>query len=60
MKNTVQKYLFYLELQNYILKKYVLQHILTTHEITFNLINESGAKYKKMQKSFQLLHFLYI
>ena len=47
MKNTVQKYLFYLKQQNIRPKKYVLQHTLTTKYRTIKPINKIKFKYKK-------------
>ena len=47
MKNTVQKYLFYLKQQNVRPKKHVLQHTLTTKHRAIKPINKIEFKYKK-------------
>ena len=47
MKNTMQKYLFYLKQQNIRPKKYVLQHKLTTKYRAIKPINKIEFKYKK-------------
>ena len=47
MKNTVQKYLFYLKQQNVRPKKHVLQHTLTTKHQAIKPINKIEFKYKK-------------
>ena len=47
MKNTVQKYLFYLKQQNERAKKNVLQHTLTTKHQAIKPINKIEFKYKK-------------
>ena len=58
MKNTVQKYLFYPEQQNTRLKKYALQHTLTTKAKYSMWLTNYILKYKKMQKRFRfcILH----
>ena len=47
MKNTMQKYLFYLKQQNERAKKNVLQHTLTTKYRAIKPINKIEFKYKK-------------
>ena len=51
MKNTVQKYLFYPEQQNTRLKKYALQHTLTTKAKYSMWLTNYILKYKKMRLS---------
>ena len=58
MKNTVQKYLFYLKQQNVRPKKYALQHTLTTRAKYSMWLTNYILNTKKMQKRnrFCILH----
>ena len=51
MKNTVQKYLFYLKLQNIRLKNNVLQHILTSKAKYSMWLTNYILKYKKCRNN---------
>ena len=59
MKNTVQKYLFYLKQQNVRPKKYALQHTINHQGEIFNVVNKLHIKYKKNAEAESLLHFTF-
>ena len=49
MKHTVQKYLFYLKLQNQTLKKNALQHTLTKTYLPIKSLNKYSLNLKKIK-----------
>ncbi|WP_373135637.1 hypothetical protein, partial [Phocaeicola plebeius] len=58
MKNTVQKYLFYLKQQNQRLQKNVLQHTLTKTYLPIKSLNKYSLNLKKNKNETALSYYL--
>ena len=58
MKNTAQKYLFYLKLQNVRPKKYALQHTLTKFYLPIKSLNKYRLNLKKIKNETALSYYL--